>query len=101
MTFPLKVFLVALLAVVQSSSVAASVKVSTSSNPSRPSKDAFSETNVNKVTSQTTKDESSSSTAAKEEHKALSLQVIPLTSKNFGANVGDGNIWLIEFYTPW
>ena len=32
---------------------------------------------------------------------ALSLRVIELTSKNFGDSVGDGNVWLIEFYTPW
>ena len=32
----------------------------------------------------------------------LSLDVIDLTSKNFGTTVGigDGNVWLIEFYTP-
>ena len=32
--------------------------------------------------------------------KPQGLQVIELTSQNFGASVGDGNVWLIEFYTP-
>jgi thioredoxin-like negative regulator of GroEL len=34
--------------------------------------------------------------------KELDLGVIDLTSKNFGTTVGfgDGNVWLIEFYTP-
>jgi len=32
--------------------------------------------------------------------KPLGLQVIELTSLNFAASVGDGNVWLIEFYTP-
>jgi len=34
--------------------------------------------------------------------KQLDLGVIDLTSKNFGTTVafGDGNVWLIEFYTP-
>jgi protein disulfide-isomerase-like protein len=31
----------------------------------------------------------------------LSLAVIELTSQNFARTVGDGNVWLIEFYTPW
>mmetsp|Transcript_7825 Transcript_7825/g.16789 ORF Transcript_7825/g.16789 Transcript_7825/m.16789 type:complete len:253 (+) Transcript_7825:123-881(+) len=32
----------------------------------------------------------------------MTLDVIELTSKNFGSlvGVGDGNVWLIEFYTP-
>jgi hypothetical protein len=29
------------------------------------------------------------------------LRVVELTSKNFASTIGDGNIWLIEFYTPW
>jgi hypothetical protein len=33
--------------------------------------------------------------------ESLSLRVIELTSKNFAASIGDGNVWLIEFYTPW
>jgi thioredoxin-like negative regulator of GroEL len=37
----------------------------------------------------------------KEAMEALSLRVIELTSKNFGTSMGDGNVWLIEFYTPW
>lgn len=32
--------------------------------------------------------------------ETLDLRVIELTSKNFGSLVGDGNVWLIEFYTP-
>jgi thiol-disulfide isomerase/thioredoxin len=31
----------------------------------------------------------------------LSLSVIDLTSQNFARSVSDGNVWLIEFYTPW
>lgn len=31
----------------------------------------------------------------------LSLSVIDLTSQNFATTVNDGNVWLIEFYTPW
>jgi hypothetical protein len=32
---------------------------------------------------------------------SLSLRVVTMTSKNFATSVGDGNVWLIEFYTPW
>lgn len=31
----------------------------------------------------------------------LSLDVVEITSKNFATTIGDGNVWLIEFYTPW
>jgi len=45
----------------------------------------------------------SSSAADKSSQSAssLSLHAIHLTSKNFAESVGDGNVWLIEFYTPW
>jgi thioredoxin-like negative regulator of GroEL len=42
--------------------------------------------------------------ASKEETETTNIdhEVIDLTSKNFGSTVGiaDGNVWLIEFYTP-
>mmetsp|Transcript_15813 Transcript_15813/g.43736 ORF Transcript_15813/g.43736 Transcript_15813/m.43736 type:complete len:245 (+) Transcript_15813:173-907(+) len=38
--------------------------------------------------------------AANPEMQAMNLDVIELTSKNFGTLMGDGNVWLIEFYTP-
>lgn len=43
----------------------------------------------------------STSTQSKDSEK-MKLDVIELTSKNFGSlvGVGDGNVWLIEFYTP-
>jgi hypothetical protein len=76
--------MIALLCLVKPLSAVASVKVSAS--PSPPS----------------SKDTSSKTVeSSKEEQTPLSLHAIPLTSKNFGANVGDGNVWLIEFYTPW
>lgn len=38
--------------------------------------------------------------AAKHETEAVNFDVIELTTKNFGSLIGDGNVWLIEFYTP-
>ena len=35
------------------------------------------------------------------EKPSLSLNVIDLNSRNFDSMVADGNVWLIEFYTPW
>ena len=35
------------------------------------------------------------------ELSSLSLNVIELNSRNFDSMVADGNVWLIEFYTPW
>jgi hypothetical protein len=29
------------------------------------------------------------------------LGVVVLTSANFERHVGDGSVWLIEFYAPW
>jgi thiol-disulfide isomerase/thioredoxin len=29
------------------------------------------------------------------------LAVVVLTSRNFDSMVGDGNVWLVEFYAPW
>jgi thiol-disulfide isomerase/thioredoxin len=31
---------------------------------------------------------------------AKALEVIQLTSRNFGKHLSDGNVWLIEFYSP-
>jgi hypothetical protein len=31
----------------------------------------------------------------------LSLKPYELDSRNYDSHVGDGNVWLIEFYTPW
>ena len=35
------------------------------------------------------------------EFSSLNLNVIELNSRNFDSMVADGNVWLIEFYTPW
>jgi protein disulfide-isomerase-like protein len=40
-------------------------------------------------------------TAAASSSTTIPLEVIELTSQNFASHVGDGNVWLIEFYTPW
>jgi hypothetical protein len=59
-----------------------------------------------------TKDPSTATTATRqpdakpvvvhaEQDTVPSRYAIPLTSKNFSDKVGDGNVWLIEFYTPW
>jgi hypothetical protein len=37
----------------------------------------------------------------KEEIKSLGLRVLEVTSKDYGSQVGDSNVWLIEFLTPW
>lgn len=31
----------------------------------------------------------------------LSLKPYDLDSRTYDSHVGDGNVWLIEFYTPW
>lgn len=33
--------------------------------------------------------------------KGESLDVVVLTSTNFERNIGDGSVWLLEFYAPW
>jgi protein disulfide-isomerase-like protein len=43
----------------------------------------------------------SASTGGREGTHRMGLDVIDLTSKNFAAHIGDGNVWLIEFYTGW
>mmetsp|Transcript_101762 Transcript_101762/g.206769 ORF Transcript_101762/g.206769 Transcript_101762/m.206769 type:complete len:184 (-) Transcript_101762:3777-4328(-) len=45
---------------------------------------------------------SQTQTQTDSDDNSLSLNVIELTSTNFGSTVGarDGNVWLIEFYTP-
>ena len=35
-----------------------------------------------------------------QKEQTLNLRVVEMTSKIF-ASTGDGNVWLIEFYTPW
>jgi protein disulfide-isomerase-like protein len=42
--------------------------------------------------------------AAVEKHetpKSLGLDVVELNSRNFDLSVRDGNVWLVEFMTPW
>jgi len=39
------------------------------------------------------------STDDDDEENAPSRSAIPLTSMNFAKQVGDGNVWLIEFYS--
>jgi hypothetical protein len=42
--------------------------------------------------------------SATEKDKAastLSLKPYDLDSRNYDSHVGDGNVWLVEFYTPW
>lgn len=38
--------------------------------------------------------------AAKSAEKKVKLEVVQLNSRNFGKNLTDGNVWLIEFYSP-
>jgi hypothetical protein len=68
------------------STVALSLHLSLSSDVNAPSTEAARKDDVEKKT---------------EALKSLSLRVIELTSKNYASSVGDGNVWLIEFYTPW
>lgn len=46
-------------------------------------------------------DQDKPSSIPKEAENFISLLPISLTSQNFASTVGDGNVWLIEFYTPW
>jgi len=55
-----------------------------------------SKTTTTSTTASDKKQQQSSSSSS-----TLSVNVIELTSKNFASNIGDGNVWLIEFYTDW
>ena len=92
-------WLITLLFLIEPYSVLATEKPS-SSTPTAP-KDSLSKNVPESTGHQTAQDELSSTESTKGERKPLSIQAIQLTSKNFGAYVGDGNVWLIEFYTPW
>ena len=62
-----------------------------------------------KTTANNDEDEDNDSSSDDDDHigeeesesPPLSLNVIELNSRNFDSMVGDGNVWLIEFYTPW
>jgi type II secretory pathway component GspD/PulD (secretin) len=44
---------------------------------------------------------SSEKDSAKDKTNSLVLEVTELNSRNFDSLVSDGNVWLVEFYTPW
>ena len=52
-------------------------------------------------TTLTKSEQKSDRTKQPDKTSPLPLSVIELNSKNFDSMVGDGNIWLVEFYTPW
>ena len=53
------------------------------------------------VVSSSSSSPGASTTTGGGDKDSLSLRPIDITSKEYTSNVGDGNVWLIEFFTPW